>query len=172
MSDILTTDHLIISLDLPSFNSSFNQSLSARGCNPNGDFAIIVHGWLESYNTEWVQDLISNLTVFRGGCIILYDYSNYSVNSNYFLLVPQFENISSMLLRFMQQLDGEGFDFGRGYMFGFSFGAHLAITTATNFGERRFKEIDGKCLLISVELIKNKIWFIIAVCDPGKMDYT
>lgn len=68
------------------------------------------------------------------------------MNPNYFLLVPQFDNISTILLRFMRQLEGEGFDFGNGYMFGFSFGAHLAITTASNFGARRFKEIDGEVL--------------------------
>lgn len=126
------------------FNSTFNESLSARGCNPRGKFAIIVHGWLESVRTDWVQDLLSNLTVFRGGCIVVMDYSNYSVNPNYFLLVPQFENISLVLLRFMQQLEDEDFDFGSSYMFGFSFGAHLAITTAAKFGLKRFKEIDGE----------------------------
>lgn len=46
----------------------------------------------------------------------------------------------------MHQLEAEGFDFANGYMFGFSFGAHLAITTATNFGAKRFKEIDGEVL--------------------------
>jgi hypothetical protein len=99
---------------------------------------------LESVKTEWVVDLADNLTVYRGGCIIVMDYSNYSTNPNYFLLVPQFDYISGFLLKFLMQLDEEGFDFGRGYMFGFSFGAHLAITTATTFGEKRFKEIDGK----------------------------
>lgn len=126
------------------FSSTFSQSLSARGCDPKGFFSIIVHGWLESFNTEWVQDLVSNLTEFRGGCIIVMDYSNYSVNANYFALVPQFQNISDKLLRFMHQLDGEGFDFeNKSYMFGFSFGAHLSITTAKNFGAGRVKEIDG-----------------------------
>lgn len=48
----------------------------------------------------------------------------------------------------MQQLEAEAFDFGKGYMFGFSFGAHLAITTATTFGAKRFKEIDGKLFFV------------------------
>src|SRR5690349_7894692 len=135
---------LNLSLGLPLFNSTFNESLSARGCSPNGNFAIIVHGWLESWKTEWVQDLISNLTVYRGGCIIVMDYSNYSVNANYFLLVPQFQNISTILQRFLRQLEDEGFNFENGFMFGFSFGAHLAIESAKNFGTKRFKEIDGK----------------------------
>lgn len=141
-------DHPIVSSGLPLFNSTFNESLSARGCNPNGSVAIIIHGWLGSWKTEWVQDLISNLTVYRGGCIIFMDYSNYSLNPNYFLLVEQFDNISSILLRFMQKLEVEGFDFSRAYMFGFSFGAHLALQTAIKFGAKRFKEIDGKVLFV------------------------
>lgn len=92
----------------------------------------------------WVQELISNLTVYRGGCIIFMDYSNYSKNPNYFLLTPQFYNISDKLLLFMNQLDAEGFDFQNGYMFGFSFGAWLAIHTAKRFGEKKFAQIDGK----------------------------
>ncbi|KAL7019636.1 hypothetical protein ACKWTF_011185 [Chironomus riparius] len=127
---------------LPIFNSSYNQSLSSRGCNSAGKFFIIIHGWLEGWHTEWVQDLISNLTIYRGGCIIFMDYSNYSVNPNYFLLTPQFQNISDKLLRFMEQLDGEGFDFDNGYIFGFSFGAWLAIKTAKTFGTKRFSQID------------------------------
>lgn len=125
------------------FNASFTQSLSAKGCNPSGKFFIIVHGWMESWKTDWVQDLISNLTVYRGGCIIFMDYSNFSQNPNYFLLTPQFHNISDKLLRFMEQLDEESFDFQNGYMFGFSFGAWLAVHTAKRFGEKRFAHIDG-----------------------------
>lgn len=132
----------------PQFNSTFNESLSARGCDPNGKFAIIVHGWLEKWRTEWVQDLISNLTVYRGDCIIFMDYSNFSVTANYFYLVLQFEQISTILYRFMEQLDDEGFDFSKGYMFGFSFGAHLAINTALDFAKKydgkKLKEIDGE----------------------------
>lgn len=126
------------------FNSSFNQSLSAKGCNPSGKFFIIVHGWMEELKTVWVQDLISNLTVYRGGCIMFMDYSNFSQNPNYFLLTPQFHNISDKLLRFMEQLEEESFDFeNNGYMFGFSFGAWLAVHTAKRFGEKRFAHIDG-----------------------------
>jgi hypothetical protein len=92
-----------------------------------------------------VQDLVGNLTVYRGGCIIVMDYSNFSTNANYFALVPQFSDISDVLLRFLQKMDEEEFDFEQnGYMFGFSFGAHLAILTATKFGAKRFKEIDGE----------------------------
>jgi pimeloyl-ACP methyl ester carboxylesterase len=138
---------------LPAFNYSFDENICDRGCDPEGKFAIIVHGWLEELATEWVQDLISNLTVYRGGCIIFMDYSNYSINPNYFLLTPHFQNISDHLLRFMQQLDSEGFDFGNGYMFGFSFGAWLAIETAKTFGTKRFAEIDGNLLLQSCTLL-------------------
>lgn len=134
-----------LSPGLPQFNATLNESLSVQGCNPNGSFAIVVHGWLEGWRTEWVQDLVSNLTVYRGGCIIVMDYSNFSTNANYFALVPQFNDISDVLLRFLEKLDEEEFDFeANGYMFGFSYGAHLAIHTARRFGAKRFKEIDGK----------------------------
>ncbi|KAG5674187.1 hypothetical protein PVAND_004170 [Polypedilum vanderplanki] len=109
--------------ELPMFNSSFNESLSSRGCYPHEKFFIIVHGWLESWKTEW-------------------DYSNYSMNSNYFLLTPHFANISNVFLKFLIKLDKEGFDFNNGYMFGFSYGAWLAIKTAKTFGNGRFAQID------------------------------
>jgi hypothetical protein len=91
-----------------------------------------------------VHDLISNLTLYRGGCIIFMDYANYSVNANYFLLTPHFQNISDTLLQFIRKLDAEGFDFDNGHMFGFSFGAWLAIKSAKEFGSRRFAQIDGE----------------------------
>ncbi|CRL05725.1 CLUMA_CG018755, isoform A [Clunio marinus] len=143
IDDDTVTFYVVPGLNLPVFNATHDEDLSSRGCNPSGKFSIIVHGWLESFNTEWVQDLISNLTEYRGGCIIVMDYSNYSVNLNYFLLTPHFANLSDMLLRFMVKMEDEGFDFGKGFMFGFSFGAQLAITTATKFGTKRFKEIDA-----------------------------
>lgn len=134
----------IFSAGRPQFNATFNESLADGGCNPKGNFALIVHGWLEGWHTEWVKDLVSNLTEFRGDCIMLMDYSNYSVNPNYFELVTYFDQLSEILLRFMNKLDGEGFDYTKGYMFGFSFGAHLAVNTAIEFGPKKWKEIDGK----------------------------
>lgn len=67
--------------------------------------SLYMDGYVGSWKTEWVQDFISNMTVYQGGCIIFMDYSNVSLNPNYFLLVEQFENISSILFRFMQQLE-------------------------------------------------------------------
>lgn len=128
-----------------SFNFTSNVSLVDKGCNPSEKFAIVVHGWLESYaKTEWVPDLIGNLTLNRGGCIIFMDYSNFSVNPNYFVLVTQFQNISNVLLSKLNQLKEQGFDAEQGYMFGFSFGSHLIIDAATRFGQKLFKDIDRK----------------------------
>lgn len=128
-----------------SFNFTSNVSLAEKGCNSNEKFAIIVHGWLESYaKTEWVTDLIGNLSLQRGGCIIFMDYSNFSINPNYFELVTQFKNISNVLLIKLNQLKEQGFDPENGYMFGFSFGSHLVIDAATRFGEKLFKDIDCK----------------------------
>lgn len=134
-----------------SFNFTLNDSLVDKGCNPEENFAVIVHGWLETYEkTEWVPDLIGNLTLTRGGCIIYMDYSNFSVNPNYFVLVSQFQNISNVLLSKLNQLKDQGFDPEKGYMFGFSFGSHLVIDAATRFGEKLFKEIDCKICQVTV----------------------
>ena len=105
--------------------------------------------------------------MFRGGCIIVMDYSNFSVNPNYFLLTPYFDSLSDFLLQFIVQLDNEQFNFSNGYMFGFSFGAHLAIITARKFGEKRFKEIDGEFEGF-VRGFNNEMSFLFAVCDPGE----
>ncbi|CAO1409365.1 unnamed protein product [Diamesa serratosioi] len=126
-----------------SFNLTSNVILADKGCNPREKFAIIVHGWLESYaKTEWVPDLIGNLTLERGGCIIFMDYSNFSINPDYFYLVTQFPNISNVLLTKLNQLKEQGFDPDKGYMFGFSYGAHLIIDAATKFGQNLIKDID------------------------------
>lgn len=141
-----------------SFNSTLNESLVDKGCNPDENFAIIVHGWRESYaQTEWVPDLIGNLTVKRGGCIIFMDYSNFSVNPNYFILVTQFQNISNVLLSKLNQLKEQGFDPDKGYMFGFSFGSHLIIDAATRFGQKLFKEIDRKTCKIFIYNLKFNV---------------
>lgn len=71
----------------------------------------------------------------------------------------------------MYKLDEEGFDFDNGYMFGFSFGAWLAIHTAKRFGEKKFQQIDGKKIyskgLRSEKFIQIIFFFILIVCDPG-----
>lgn len=41
-------------------SNSFGDDLtSGSGCKPSDNVAIIIHGWLESCETVWVQEIIS-----------------------------------------------------------------------------------------------------------------
>lgn len=86
---------------------------------------------------------MGNLKAFRGGCIICMDYSNHSVNFNYFHLVSQFKDIKKVLVDRLRLMDGDGFNFDNGFMFGFSFGGHVALESAIELGEQRFRMIDS-----------------------------
>lgn len=102
--------------------STFEENdITKKGCDPSEKWAIIVHGWTESIDIHWLQDTLSNLTVYRGGCIVVMDYHNHS-RGDYFILVTKFFRISDVLVKKLNQFKSEGFDFDLGYMFGFSFG--------------------------------------------------
>lgn len=124
------------------FVTTFDDNLTELGCDASEKVALIVHGWSESIETNWAPELIKNLRVHRGGCIIFMDYSNHSMDRDYFNLVGKFSPISSVLIRKLRQLEKEGFDDNNMFMYGFSFGAQLAIYTGMSFGSRRIAEID------------------------------
>lgn len=126
------------------FTSTDDNNLTELGCKSSGKYAIIVHGWQESIETEWVDDLVHNLLEYRGGCIIVMDYSNHSVIDDYFVLVRKFDALSEVLLKKLHQLEAQGFHPNNLFMYGFSFGAQLAVNVGTLYGERRIAEIDGK----------------------------
>jgi acetyl esterase/lipase len=114
------------------------------GCDSTDLMSIIVPGWRESCETEWVIDMISNLTIYRGGCIICMDYYAFSQNGDYFALVRQFYSISDVLVGTLRALETDGFDPDKFFMFGFSFGGHLALNAAIEFGVKKVGEIDSK----------------------------
>lgn len=111
---------------------------------PNEKYSIVIHGWLEDIDTEWVPQLIKNLQTYRSGCIIFMDYSNHSKVDDYFVLVGKYNLIAKVLMDKVYQLDSQGFDPSRLYMFGFSFGAQLAINTGLQYGFNRVDQIDGE----------------------------
>lgn len=113
-------------------------------CDPGDEVAIVVHGWTESCTTEWLVNLISNLTFIRGGCIVCMDYSRFSKNPDYFGLVAQFPKILDVLYNQLDNYRRSGLDPNDMYMFGFSYGAHLCLQSAALLGEQVVKEIDGK----------------------------
>lgn len=126
-----------------SFVSTFDNSLIDQGCDVNGKFAIVTHGWLESINTLWTVDLVSNLLVYRGGCVIFMDYSKFSNVEKFFKLLRKFTKISAVLLKKLKQLNKSGVNDDDLFMYGFSFGARLVIDAGVNFGINRIQQIDG-----------------------------
>ncbi|XP_055692306.1 uncharacterized protein LOC129795246 [Lutzomyia longipalpis] len=111
-------------------------------CNPDEKFAIIVHGWKESCETEWVPWMISNLTVFRGGCIICMDYGGYASADRYLRLFRQFDPITEILAGKLRLMEAMGFNLGQGFIFGFSYGGHVAVEASKRVGVRRLEAID------------------------------
>uniref|UniRef100_T1DIE1 Putative triacylglycerol lipase n=1 Tax=Psorophora albipes TaxID=869069 RepID=T1DIE1_9DIPT len=115
-----------------------------HGCEEKDKFAVIVHGWKENCKTEWIQDMIYNLTLHRGGCIVCMDYGKYSLNDDYFgRLVPKFEIVVEALLNRLELMEKDGFDPANGFMFGFSFGSQSAIEAGRRFGFHKMGRIDA-----------------------------
>ena len=124
-----------------------NSTISDKGCDRSDKLAFITHGWREDIKTNWVKDMIGNLTEIRGGCIIFIDYSYYGNNFQYFLFLTHFTSISAVMTRKLKDLESEGFNPDNWFMFGHSAGARLVIDASANFGYQKVKEIDGKLLL-------------------------
>ncbi|XP_055596011.1 uncharacterized protein LOC129746398 [Uranotaenia lowii] len=116
--------------------------LSGTDCSTTEKFAIIAHGWHENcYETFWVKDLQDNLNVYRGGCIICMDYSTFASNG-YTYLFRRFNDLSAVLLKFIRTLQYEGVSLDNLYMFGFSFGAQLALDAGNQVGFNLIEAID------------------------------
>lgn len=106
-------------------------------------FAVIVHGWKESCDVDWINVLVHNLNEFRGGVIMCMDYSYFAQEDKYFNLVNQFDAIADVLTIKLRDLERAGYDPDNGYVFGFSFGGQLVVEAGKRFGVRRIKNIDG-----------------------------
>jgi hypothetical protein len=126
------------------FISTAEPGSTAEWCDVDGKFAIVVHGWTETCYGSSYSTLIANLQRVRGGCILCMDYRDYSITIDYAGLVKNYEGIESVLVDKLTQLKDEGFQPNKGYMYGFSFGAHLVINSAILvFAYRSFGMIDG-----------------------------
>ena len=120
-----------------------NDTLSSLGCDPSDLWAMVVHGWKDGPSTSsWIPALTVNLNKYRGGCVIVVDFFYYSSNTDYFVLVKNFPGVSAVLLKKVNQILGEGFTADNGYMFGFSYGAHLVYSVGKNLNGAVAK-IDG-----------------------------
>lgn len=71
------------------------------------------------------------------------NYSTYSRNLNYFGLVTQFYNIDDILVNKLHQFVQEEFIPENIFIFGFSFGAQLALEGGRRFGKKLIGRIDS-----------------------------
>ncbi|XP_037043896.1 uncharacterized protein LOC119079910 isoform X2 [Bradysia coprophila] len=117
------------------------ENFASTECDPKGKFAIVVPGWQESCDEPWVQELISKLNHYRGGCIMCMNFSTYA-NDRYVRLVRSFDAIAHVLHIHLLELERIGFDMTEGYLFGFSFGGRLVCEAARRLGIRVIKDID------------------------------
>lgn len=86
------------------------------------------------------MDTVTNLTHFRGGCVLFMDYSNFSIVPNYFQLTPHFRPIADTLYRKIMQINSND----RLFMFGFSFGSRLCFEVGSRFpNENKIDRIDA-----------------------------
>lgn len=99
---------------------------------------MIAHGWTEGIASPWIMVAVKNLLRYRGGCVIVMDYSVYSKVSNYFALTPHFAGISAVFLKKFQQIG----NYDRQYCFGFSFGARLCVDAGLKVGYQLIDRMD------------------------------
>lgn len=123
--------------------STFDTLLSEQGCDLNGNFSLVTHGWVGS-NSGWIPDLISNLSFYRQGCVIFMNYSYYGDRKNYFEAISFFEPVSRLLTKKLFQITDEGICHDHIFMFGFSLGGRIVIEAALNYGENLISAIDSK----------------------------
>jgi pimeloyl-ACP methyl ester carboxylesterase len=119
--------------------TTFDRDLTESGCDANGNFAVVVHGWKESISTPWVMDTINNLRFYRGGCVIFMDYSNFSIVGDYFNLTPHFDDIAAVLLRKIKQIR----NYDRLFLYGFSYGSRLCFEAGAQLGHQLIDRIDA-----------------------------
>lgn len=147
--------------------TTFNKSLADQGCNMNGSFSFMTHGWQGS-NTLWIPDMISNLSFYRPGCVIFMNYSYFSDRDNYFEVISHFRKIASLVTRKLNQITDAGGSSDKISMFGFSFGGRIVIEAGLNYGLKMIGQIDSKQFNISTKVLQ--VYFIYSACDmagPG-----
>lgn len=71
------------------------------------------------------------------------DFSKYSKQDYFQVLVPQLSHISNALVEKLRDLERLGFDPAEGFIFGHSFGSHIATEAGRRFGLQRLGRIDA-----------------------------
>lgn len=117
--------------------------LVQQGCDKDGKFSFIIHGWQGS-KAGWMLQLVQKLQKYRTGCIINIDWGTFADITNYDKIVRvHFPRVSAVLTKRLKQLEAEGVSPDDIYMYGHSLGARLVIDAGLKFGERKIGLIDG-----------------------------
>lgn len=80
------------------------------------------------------------------------DYNEYARHS-YYGLVGHFDGIAEVLTNQLRHLQRVGFRPERMFLFGFSYGAQLALEAGRRFGEQKLRQIDGMCGIIVLAFV-------------------
>lgn len=94
----------------------------------------------------------ADLRARRGGCIVCMDYSYYAQQS-YYKLVSRFDGIADALTGALGEFWQTGIEPANTFLFGFSFGARLALEAGRRVGEHRIQQIDGLCSVFEFKTI-------------------
>lgn len=70
------------------------------------------------------------------------DYGVYASAERYLRLFRQFDPITEVLAGKLRLMESIGFDLGQGFIFGFSYGGHVAVEASKRVGVRRLEAID------------------------------
>ncbi|XP_053678075.1 uncharacterized protein LOC128728471 [Anopheles nili] len=114
-----------------------------KDCHPGTKYAVVVFGWKIDCDKYFVQDLIRNLTKYRGGCVMCMNYDRFAQLPTYARLRRNFKDIHSVLRQKLEFLEKEGFSPDDGYLYGFSFGAQVALAAAKEYGTRKIGLLDA-----------------------------
>lgn len=100
-----------------------------------------------------------------------YTYSKDSTQLGYLDLILNFDRISDVLLKKLNQFERDGFDPSNGFVFGFSMGAQLAINTGRRF-HGKLDAIDGKLYFIVSCVLSKPLCTLILIfsylaCEPA-----
>ena len=122
-------------------------NLTTQGCDITQKIAIITHGW-EGSTSAWIQDLVTKLLKYRGGCVISMNWGNYSDDINYMeVVLIHWKKVSKVLLRRLNSMEAEGRSPDNMYMYGHSLGGRLVIDAGIAFGDNKIFQIDCKKII-------------------------
>lgn len=130
------------------------EKLTSLGCDANGKFTIILHGWRDAT----VATVPTKFLKYRGGCVIFVDYQKCISMWNYFTTLFQWKSVIPLVTQKLRDMENEGISPGNVLVYGFSLGARIAIEAVLEFGKGKLEALDREfeqLLVCSRRLLTN-----------------